>query len=60
MNEVTLRGTHCVMGGIAEGGVYDQQAVRFYSLAIGIISSCTVIAVSGMRTFFGRDYDSGP
>ncbi len=53
------------MRGIAEGGGYDEQAVQFYSLAIGIVPACTVIAVSGDRTtggrtLFGRNYDAGP
>ncbi|MCX6093364.1 MAG: C45 family autoproteolytic acyltransferase/hydrolase [Candidatus Bipolaricaulota bacterium] len=53
------------MRGIAEGGVYDEQAVHFYSLAIGIVPACTAIAVSGARTaagrtLFGRNHDAGP
>jgi predicted choloylglycine hydrolase len=53
------------MRGIAEGGGYDEQAVQFYSLALGIIPSCTVLAVSGEHTatgrpLFGRNYDAGP
>ncbi len=53
------------MRGIAEGGGYDERAVQFYSLALGIVPSCTVIAVAGEhtcsgRTIFGRNYDAGP
>jgi predicted choloylglycine hydrolase len=53
------------IAGIAEGGGYDERAVQFYSLAIGIVPSCTVVAVSGAhtatgRTLFGRNYDAGP
>lgn len=52
------------MRGIAEGGGYDELAVRFRSLAVGVVPSCTVVAVSGAHTvhgrpLFGRNYD-GP
>jgi predicted choloylglycine hydrolase len=53
------------MHGIAEGGGYEERSVQFHSLAIGIVPSCTVIAVSGAQTatgraLFGRNYDSHP
>lgn len=53
------------MRGIAEGGGYDERTVQFHSLAIGIVPSCTAVAVSGAhtttgRTLFGRNYDAGP
>ncbi len=53
------------MRGIAEGGGYDERAVQFYSLALGIVPACTAVAVSGRhtatgRTLFGRNYDAGP
>jgi predicted choloylglycine hydrolase len=52
------------MRGIAEGGGYDELAVQCYSLALGIVPACTVLAVSGRhtatgRTLFGRNYDAG-
>ena len=52
------------MRGLAEAGRYDERAVYFYSLSIGIVPSCTVVAVSGAdtggQTLFGRNYDAGP
>jgi predicted choloylglycine hydrolase len=53
------------MRGIAEGGGYDELAVQYYSLALGIVPACTVVAVSCRhtatgRTLFGRNYDAGP
>jgi predicted choloylglycine hydrolase len=53
------------MRGIADSGGYDERAVYFYSLSIGIVPACTVVAVSGKhtedgRTMFGRNYDAGP
>jgi predicted choloylglycine hydrolase len=52
------------MRGLAEAGRYDERAVYFYSLSIGIVPSCTVVAVSGAhtggQTLLGRNYDAGP
>ena len=52
------------MRGLAAAGRYDERAVYFYSLSIGIVPSCTVVAVSGAhtggQTLFGRNYDAGP
>jgi len=53
------------MRGLAEAGGYDERAVCFYALSIGIVPSCTVVAVSGEhtadgQTLFGRNYDAGP
>lgn len=53
------------MRGLAEAGGYDERAVCFYALSIGIVPSCTVVAVSGAhttdgQTLFGRNYDAGP
>jgi len=53
------------MRGLAEAGNLDVESVYFYSLCIGIVPSCTVVAVSGQHTasgrpMFGRNYDAGP
>jgi predicted choloylglycine hydrolase len=53
------------MRGLAEAGGYDERVVYFYALSIGIVPSCTVVAVSGAhtidgKTLFGRNYDAGP
>ena len=53
------------MRGIADSGGYDKRAVYFYSLSIGIMPACAVVAVSGKhtvdgQTMFGRNYDAGP
>ena len=52
------------MRGLAEAGGYETESVYFYSLCIGIVPSCTVVATSGQHTasgrpVFGRNYDSG-
>jgi len=51
--------------GIADGGGYDEEILRFHALTLGIIPFCTVIAISGRytadgRTLFGRNYDASP
>lgn len=52
------------MRGLAEAGRYDERAVYFYSLSIGIVPSCTAVAVSGAhtggKTLLGRNYDADP
>lgn len=52
------------MRGLAEAGEFDAKAVYFYSLSIGMVPSCTVLAVAGEHTsegltLFGRNYDAG-